>query len=151
MLSCSCLTQCGRLIPPSISSSQDGKRFGEFLNKGIGFTGVVATKEVKRVFATASDCSTKEIDMEGGIVLKEAGVKSQIACLAISSNNAMMFAGTILGKTLSNCSFASAVMIMFDLRLYMCSTLCVYVCVSTLCSSEHAGCARVHHIVQHAV
>jgi cilia- and flagella-associated protein 57 len=78
----------GTFFPP-----QDGKRFGEFLNKGVGFTGVAPNKDGSQVFATASDASTKLIDMAASAVTLEADLKTNVTALTMSSGGTMLFAG----------------------------------------------------------
>ncbi len=73
---------------------QDGKRTGEFLNKGIGFTGVAVLKDNTGVYVTAADNTVKFIDMVNGVIGTEADAKSSVASLVLSSGANMMFVGT---------------------------------------------------------
>jgi hypothetical protein len=56
----------------------------------------VPNRDGSQVYATASDASTKLIDMTASAITLEADLKSNVTALTMSSGGTMLFAGQSL-------------------------------------------------------
>lgn len=74
---------------------EDSKRLGEYIQKCVLFTSVIANKEESIVYAAGSDHTIKEIEFPSGHIVKEVESSKLIGHVLLSHSQRFLFAATV--------------------------------------------------------